>query len=69
VLRVALDTGCVVILSGAADPIGQDSDAFFDATTVAEGESDADQQIVAAALAFAQTLRLRPTANDPRKVN
>jgi hypothetical protein len=69
VLRVALDAGCVVILSGSAETAGVDWAALFDATTVAASEFCGDEEILAAALAFAQTLRLKPVANDPRKVN
>jgi len=68
VFRVALDAGCIVIFSGPAVAWRSDSSAIFDATSLAASESSAAEEIVAAVLAFAQTLRLKP-ANDPKKVN
>jgi hypothetical protein len=64
-----LDAGCLVIFSGSAEARRSDSSAFFDATSPAARGSSAGEEIVAAVLAFAQTLKLKPTANDPKKVN
>jgi len=69
VLRVALDAGCLVIFSGSAEARRSDSSPFFDATSIAARGSSAGEEIVAAVLAFAQTLKLKPAANDPKKVN
>jgi len=69
VLRVALDTGCIVIFSGPAEARRLNGTAFFDAASLVATESGAREEVDAVVLAFAQTLKLRPTANDPKKVN
>jgi hypothetical protein len=69
VVRVALAAGCIVIFSGPAEARRLDGTAFFDGTFQAASDSGAGEQIVAAVLAFAQTLRLEPAANDSNKVN
>ena len=69
VLRVALNAGCIVIFSGPAEAQRSDWSAFFDAASLAASGSSAGEEIVAAVLAFVQTLRLKPPANDPKKVN
>jgi sulfate adenylyltransferase subunit 1 len=72
-LRAAVTAGLIVVYSGnitlaplklrLADQI---QDRFFDATDLS---SSGDEQAVRAALAFAQTLLLKPPSSAPKKVN
>jgi hypothetical protein len=72
VLQVALTAGLVVIYSGEMLAVElrtqiatSSSERFFDATALAGSED----RIVQAALAFAQTLLVKPAAGQPKKVN
>ena len=70
VLRVALEAGCVVVVSGMANgPRVHAAGRIFDATSLAVSEAGLSEEIVLAALAFAQTLRPSPDANGSRKVH
>jgi sulfate adenylyltransferase large subunit len=70
VVRVALEAGCVVVVSGVVEgPRVHESRRIFDATALASSESDLSEELVRAVLAFAQTLRLNPDASDSRKVH
>jgi len=70
VLRVALQAGCVVVVSGVVEgPRVHASGRIFDATALAASESGFSEELVRAVLAFGQTLRLNPDANDSRKVH